>query len=147
VFISYVGIRVTDMERSLSFYRDVFGMKVVAQGDFIKNGGGRYALLRDPTSGQRLELNWYPPGSTYATPFVPGEGLDHLGVKVDDVAEKLKELAAKGVEVVPIADSLATQKRSETFTLHIGFVKDPDGNWIGFYDHPTKIARYDPDAY
>lgn len=146
MFVSYVGIRVTDIDRSVRFYTDVFGMKVVAQGDFIKQGGGRYALLKDPKSGVRMELNWYPPGSKYATPFAPGEGLDHIGVKVDSVAEKTKELAAKGVEVVPIPESLATQKRSETFILHIGFMKDPDGNWIGLYDHPSG-AKFDPDGY
>lgn len=147
MFISYVGIRVTDLERSVKFYRDMFGMKVVKQGDFLRVGGGKYALLRDTMSGQRLELNWYPENSQYATNYVPGEGLDHIGVKVANVAQKLRELSAKGVEAVPIPESLATQALSSTFTLHIGFVKDPDGNWIGLYDHPNGLTEYDADNY
>jgi lactoylglutathione lyase len=147
VFISYVGIRVTDLQRWVRFYRDVFGMKVVREGDFLRNGGGKYVLLKDATSGQRLELNWYPPNSRYDTMYEPGEGLDHIGVKVNDVAEELKELAAKGIEAVEIPDSLAEQELADGFTLHIGFVKDPDGNWIGLYDWSRPAKGYDPDSY
>lgn len=147
MFISYVGIRVTDLERSLRFYRDVFGMKVVREGDFLRSGGGKYVLLRDATSGQRLELNWYPPNSRYDAKYEPGEGLDHIGVKVDDVAEKLRELAAKGIEAVEIPSSLAEQELANDFTLHIGFVKDPDGNWIGLYDWSRPVKDFDPDSY
>jgi lactoylglutathione lyase len=147
VIVSYVGIRVTDIERSTKFYRDLFGMKVVKSGDFFKAGGGRYVLLADPKSGQRIELNWYPEGSKYASNYSPGEGLDHIGVKVDNVEKRLKELARKGVEIVPIPESLKEQKLGDAFTLHIGFVKDPDGNWIGLYDHPDGRASFDPDSY
>jgi 4-hydroxyphenylpyruvate dioxygenase-like putative hemolysin len=103
--------------------------------------------MRDEKSGQRIELNWYPEDSEFSTKYVSGEGLDHIGVKVSNIREKLRELASKGVEVVQIPDSLATQKLSDTFTLHIGFVKDPDGNWIGFYDHPDGLIEYDRDNY
>ena len=147
MFLSYVGIRVTDLDRSTRFYQEVLGLDVVRAGDFSRNGGGKYVLLRDSESGQRLELNWYPESSRYATRYIPGEGLDHLGVKVESVAEKLKELQARGVEVVPIPESLARQQFSDSFTLHIGFVKDPDGNWIGLYDHPSGMATYNPEEY
>jgi catechol 2,3-dioxygenase-like lactoylglutathione lyase family enzyme len=85
-------------------------------------------LLRDPVSGQRLELNWYHDGSRFATRYEPGEGLDHIGVKVQDVVTKLRELASKGIGVAPVPDSLGEQELGHTLTLHIGFVKDPDGN-------------------
>lgn len=147
MFVSYFGIRVTDLEKSVKFYTEVFGMMQVRAGDFIRAGGGKYILLRDPVSGQRLELNWYPGGSEFATAYEPGEGLDHIGVKVDDVAAKLKELAAKGLEVVPIPGALGEQKLSPDFTLHIGFVKDPDGNWIGLYDQSRPLGEYDPQSY
>lgn len=127
MFLSYVGIRVTDLDRSVKFYSEVFGLKVVRSGDFSNKGGGKYVLLRDSISGQRLELNWYPEGSKYATKYEPGEGLDHLGVKVDDVSAKLKELAAKGFEVVTIPDSLSEQSFGNVLTSHSGFVKDLDG--------------------
>ncbi len=147
MFVSYVGIRVRDLERSIRFYREVFGMELVRSGDFSDRGGGKFALLKDKTSGQRIELNWYAEGSRYAVNYEPGEALDHIGVKVDSVAEMQKKLAAGGVEVVPVPDTLSTQKLSSSFTLHIGFVKDPDGNWIGLYDHDRPVPPYDPDNY
>ncbi len=42
------------------------------------------------------------------------------------MAPMLEEFRAKGLEVVSIPDTLARQELSDTFTLHIGFVKDPD---------------------
>ena len=147
MFVSYFGMRVTNLERSVKFYTEVFGMRQVKAGDFLRAGGGRYVLLRDPISGQRLELNWYPDGSRFATRYEPGEGLDHIGVKVQDVAAKLKELASKGIEVAPVPDSLGEQELGPTLTLHIGFVKDPDGNWIGLYDQSRRLGEYDPGSY
>lgn len=147
MFVSYFGIRVTDLERSVKFYKEALGLEEVRRGDFSARGGGRLVLLRDRMSGQRLELNWYPEESGFAVRYEPGEGMDHLGVKVESVAETLKALASKGIETVPIPEELARQELSETFTLHIGFAKDPDGNWIGFYDHDRPVTEFDPMNY
>lgn len=147
MFVSYVGIRVTDMERSLKFYQEVLGLQLVRMGDFSDRGGGRFALLRDAISGARIELNWYAEGSVYALPFQPGEGLDHIGVKVDNVAQTLSVLASRGIEIVPIPEELATRELSGTLTLHMGFAKDPDGNWICFYDHEGRALQFVPTAY
>ena len=46
---------VRDLERSLRFYRDAFGLHEVARGDNWKQGAGVYVLLRDARSGQKLE--------------------------------------------------------------------------------------------
>ena len=142
MFVSYFGMRVTNLERSMKFYTEVLGMRQVKTGDFLRAGGGRYVLLKDPVSGQQLELNWYPDGSRFATRYEPGEGLDHIGVKVQDVATKLRELASKGIGVVPVPDSLGEQKLGPTLTLHVGFVEAPDGNWIGPYDQSRRLVEY-----
>jgi len=98
MYLSYCGIRVTDLERSLKFYTGMFGLKEVARGDRTKHGAGVYVLLRDPKSHQKLELNWYPEGSRYGVPFVAGEGLDHLAFKVDDATKTFEMLVSRGVE-------------------------------------------------
>lgn len=88
--------------------------------------GGRFVGLEDPESRQALELNWYPPGHVHATPFVPGEGLDHLGVEVDDPRALIERL-------VRLGGRIAIPPWVETGRLGpylIGFVTDPDGNWI-----------------
>ena len=122
--LRYVGIRVTDLDRSVAFYRQ--GLDLVETGRGSMNHGGRFVQLEDPESRQALELNWYPPDNPYAMPFVPGEGLDHLGVEVADlraVWDRLLRLGAHvaiapWIEVGPLRSYL------------IGFVTDPDGNWI-----------------
>ncbi len=63
--LRYCGIRVLDLERSLKFYNVLFGLKVKRKGKMYH--GGKWILLEDGRSHQRLELNWYPKDSPYAT--------------------------------------------------------------------------------
>jgi len=86
------------MRRSLTFYKEALGLKEVGSGDMSQYGGGRgaWVLLRDPLTGQQLELNCYPKGSRYDAPYSAGEGLDHIGFVVNDLPKKYKELLSKG---------------------------------------------------
>lgn len=122
--LRYFGIRVTDLEKSLKFYTELLGLKEVRRGDMSKYGGGRgtWVLLRDEVTGQQLELNWYPKGSHFAVPYVPGEGLDHIAFEVEDVEAKFDDLMARGVKPTDI-NPLSTDGWQ-------AYVKDPDGNWI-----------------
>ena len=115
----------------MKFYTELFNLKEVARGDHRKYGAGLYVLLRDGRSGQKLELNWYPEGSTHATPYTPGEGLDHVAFVVDNLEATYKELLAKGVEPTGIQPSSTGG--------WLAYLKDPDGNWIEIYQHdPAK---------
>jgi len=130
--LSYFGIRVTDLERSLKFYTGLLGLREVRRGEATKWGAGIWVLLIDEPSGQHLELNWYPPGSEYAVPYVAGEGLDHIAFLVDDVHRTFKDLVGKGA--VPTA---VTPEETDGWTA---YVKDPDGNWIEIYQHAPPSA-------
>ncbi len=121
----YVGVRVTDLERSLRFYVGGLGLRETGRGRM--GHGGSYVGLEDPVSHFELELNVYPPGSPYATPYVPGEGLDHLGVFVPDARAAIERLRALGARV-------AVEPWNEQGRYWIGFVEDPDGNWIEIQD-------------
>jgi len=146
MYLSYFGIRVTDLDRSLRFYTELFGLKEVARGDRTQVGGGRYVLLRDQKSGQKLELNWYPEGSSYDVPYSPGEGLDHIAFRVNDATETLKELIAKGVEAVELLPPLR-EGRAATYSFKLAYVKDPDGNWIELLEHSEPITASIPEGY
>jgi lactoylglutathione lyase len=139
VYLSYFGIRVTDLERSQKFYSELFGLKEVARGDRRKHGAGIYVLLRDPKSHMKLELNWYPKESQYAVPYVSGEGLDHLAFKVDDVAKTYRMLIEKGVEPTEIDPSV--------YGGWSAYVKDPDGNWIEIYQQGPPTDATIPEGY
>jgi catechol 2,3-dioxygenase-like lactoylglutathione lyase family enzyme len=88
----YVGLRVTNLERALRFYSGLLGLKKTGRGGGTKDWPPTRVLLRDPKSGQKLELNWYPEGHMHAVPYVAGEGLDHVGIRVSDVVETLAQM-------------------------------------------------------
>ena len=115
----YAGIRVRDLRRSVAFYTKGFGMKVVAKGTMPH--GGKYVHLVTPGTRMRLELNWYPRGSRFYTPYRRGEEMDHLAFVVDDVEKAYRELLKHG------AKSAVPPEKSEGTEV---YVKDPDGIWI-----------------
>jgi lactoylglutathione lyase len=141
MYLSYCGIRVSDLDRSLKFYSELFGLKEVARGDHRKYDAGLYVLLRDKKSGQKLELNWYPKDSVYGAPYVPGEGLDHIAFVVDDLKATYNELLAKGVEPTAIDPSKTSG--------WVAYVKDPDGNWVEIYQRGPGKQNSDaiPEGY
>lgn len=141
-FLSYVGIRVTDLDRSLKFYREVFGLREVARGDNTSAGKGPYVLLRDDYSGQKLELNYYVPGSKFATPYDPGDGLDHISFRVEDLGEFVATLARLGVPDAPGAPNHVLPNGHR-----VAYVTDPDGNWIEIYEHPEERLVGPPERY
>jgi lactoylglutathione lyase len=123
--LRYVGIRVTDLDRSIAFYCGGLGLREAGRGRM--SHGGAYVGLEDPVSHVELELNHYPAGSSYATPYVPGEGLDHLGFVVPDARALIEQLRRSGAKV-------AVEPWLEQGRCWIGFVEDPDGNWVEIQD-------------
>ncbi|MEU6252295.1 VOC family protein [Streptomyces sp. NPDC047043] len=81
----HIGLNVTDLDRSLAFYRDVLGFVLVGEG---KEEGRRYAFLGD---GERLVLTlWQQAGQPYE-----GEraGLHHLALEAESI-ERVREYEA-----------------------------------------------------
>jgi len=117
----YAGIRVRNLPRSLRFYTKALGMKADNQGTM--GHGGKYVQLVSPGSKMRIELNWYPPGSRFATRYTKGEELDHLAFVVDDVEKAYKDLLQKG------ANSVVSPAKAKADKVEV-YVKDPDGIWI-----------------
>jgi catechol 2,3-dioxygenase-like lactoylglutathione lyase family enzyme len=118
---TYTGIRVRDIARSVDFYTKAMGMRVVFRMRLRKTHG-EVALLKSPRSRQRLELNWYEPGSRYAKPFTVGEGLDHLAFRTGDLKQTMKELRKAGIRVV---DGPHGSPKAAWI-----YIRDPDGLWL-----------------
>ena len=119
----YVGIRVTNLQRSIDFYTKILGMSLINQGK-IEQTKGENAALQSEKSGPILELNYYGEGSPYRTKYTPGEGLDHLGFKVDNLDKALEEAEKAGHKTV-----LKLQQNGGRWA----YIEDPDGNWIELY--------------
>jgi lactoylglutathione lyase len=122
--LRYAGLRVTNLDRSLDFYTRLMGLREARRGRMAH--GGLWVLLQDPRTRQRLELNWYPPGSPFATRYVPGEGLDHIGFRVPNAATAYRRLRALGARNA-LSPTDAHGMRG------IYYVLDPDGNWIELF--------------
>lgn len=120
MYLDYAGIRVQDLERSVTFYTQAADLEELRRGTM--DHGGTWVLLGDRGSGQRLELNCYPPGSRYDTPYAPGEGLDHLGFRVADLANATAKFTAAGAKVV--------EELREDGKVVLVYLTDPDGLWI-----------------
>jgi len=93
-------------------------------------------------------LNWYPSGSPYAVDYNPGEGLDHVALRVEDLPGFLRRLATQGIERVPIDPSLAEPAgaRGTSSWFHVEYIKDPDGNWIELFERSDPIGPTPPNA-
>lgn len=112
----YTGVHVSNLERSIAFYRKALGMKLLFKTS-IKETGGRVAWLTTRGSRQVLELNWYPKRYRHGG----SSGLDHLAFEVKDASYAYRKLAKKERRAMP--------PFKEGRWL-LAYVKDPDGNWI-----------------
>jgi catechol 2,3-dioxygenase-like lactoylglutathione lyase family enzyme len=120
MYLDYAGIRVTNLARATRFVTQGLGLEKVRGGKM--GHGGVWVLYQDRTSHQQLELNWYPKGSTYATPFVGGEGLDHLGFRVNDIKAAGRRVKAAGGRLV---DQIKWKGE-----VVLAYYEGPDGLWV-----------------
>ena len=117
---TYVGIRVTDVQKSIDFYTKLLGMKLVSRGK-NEQTKGEYIALQSGEGGFILELNYYEKDSPFNTKYTVGEGLDHLAFKVDDLDKALEEARQAGYRVI-----LKMKAKEGRWA----YIEDPDGIWI-----------------
>ena len=109
-------IRVGDLERSVAFYRDAFGLKVAEKIPFPTF---TLLYLRDD-EGFELELTW---NADQTTPYDLGNGYGHLAVLADDLDGLRSQLETRGLAPQPIRTLVADGQPFARFF----FVSDPDG--------------------
>jgi catechol 2,3-dioxygenase len=126
VRIGHVHLKVSNLERSVAFYRDAFGFELMDQfGDqaaFLSAGGYHH----------HIGLNtWHSRGAGPAP--VRSAGLYHFAILYPDrkaLATALRRLVDHGVAI----DGASDHGVSEAIYLH-----DPDGNGIEIYrDRPRE---------
>jgi len=119
----YVGIRVTNLQKSIDFYTKVLGMNVKGRGK-VDQTKGEAVGLESEKDGFVLELNYYEKNSPFNTKYVVGEGLDHLAFKVENLEKALEE--AKNAGYRTILEIKADGSRW-------AYIEDPDGIWIELF--------------
>jgi catechol 2,3-dioxygenase-like lactoylglutathione lyase family enzyme len=141
--VNHIGLTVTDLDRSVAFYRDVVGLAVLVER--FRTGGEWFDTLTDNAGAVIngamlgdgdfcLQLLEYEQGGT--RPPVTGHnrvGNLHFSVNVADVAAKRDEIVTTGgYDVTPLVELPVAGGRS--FYVH-----DPDGVPVEFMqlDTPT----------
>ena len=111
-------LRVGDLDRSLAFYTEVLGMRLLRRQDYPD---GRFTLAfvgyGPESEGAVIELthNWDTPA------YELGNGFGHIALEVDDAYAACAAIKARGGKVVREAGPM------KHGTTVIAFVEDPDG--------------------
>jgi len=109
----HTRFRVSDMDKSISFYRDVLGMKVIEQK--TSSRGSKLVFFKFPDMDCELELCSFPDSGSVQVP----EDLVHLAFEVDDLEECIEKLNAAGI---PITEGPLESSNGTRFI----FTEDPD---------------------
>lgn len=126
--ILHTMIRVGDLERSIRFYTDVLGMKLIRRHEYPE---GRFTLAfvgyGEEKESAVIELthNWDTPN------YDMGNGFGHIAIEVDDAYQACETVKQKGGKVVREAGPMKNSN------LVIAFVEDPDGYKIEFIQKGT----------
>ncbi|MGH9629635.1 MAG: methylmalonyl-CoA epimerase [Bryobacteraceae bacterium] len=97
--LDHLGIAVRSLDRALSFYEDLLGLRVSAR-ETVEHEKVHVAML--PVSGARIELlEPAEPGSVIGK-FLEkrGEGLHHIALAVPDLQAVVSRLRERGARLV-----------------------------------------------
>lgn len=106
--------RVHDLDRTVSFYKDVLGLEETSR--HTSGRGSQLVFLKAPGSEEEIELCKFDESG----PVQVGPDLTHLAFEVDDLEAFAKETAAKGY---PLSDG---PNKSSGGSV-IGFIDAPEG--------------------
>jgi len=109
----HTRFRVSDMDKSISFYQDILGMEVIEQKTSPR--GSKLVFLKFPGMDCELELCSFPDSGSVHVP----EDLVHLAFEVDDLEVCIEKLNAAGV---PITEGPLETSNGTKFI----FTEDPD---------------------
>lgn len=116
--------RVKDLEKTVSFYKDVLGLKEV--GRHTSGRGSQLVFLKAPESEEEIELCKFDESG----PVVVGPDLTHLAFEVDDLDKFAQETAAKGY---PLSDG-----PHKSSSGRIAFIDAPEGYEIELIERARK---------
>ncbi len=125
-------IRVGDLERSLAFYTETLGMRLLRKKDYPE---GRFTLAfvgyapESESAVIELTHNWD------TARYDLGDGFGHIAVEVDDAYSACAEIKRRGGNVVREAGPM---KHGSSV---IAFVQDPDGYKIELIQKGTHGGR------
>jgi len=111
-------LRVGNLERSIKFYTEILGMKLLRQKEYPE---GKFTLAflgyGDEKQNTALELTYNWDTESYDL----GNGFGHLAIEVDDVYEAAEKIRQQGGKIIREPGPM------NAGTTLLAFVADPDG--------------------
>ena len=123
-------LRVGDLQRSLDFYTNVLGMRLLRREDFAE---GRFTPAfigyGDELDHSVIELthNWD------TKQYQLGDAYGHIALEVEDIREAVSQAARLGAKVVRTAGPLPGKP-----VELIAFIEDPDGYRVEMIERASK---------
>jgi lactoylglutathione lyase len=128
-------LRVGNLERSLQFYCELLGMKLLRQKDYP---GGEFTLAfigyGEESENTVIELTYNWGKEKYEL----GDAYGHIAIAVDDIYSTCKDIAARGGN---ITRQPGPMKHGSTV---IAFVEDPDGYKVELIQSKNQTATAQP---
>lgn len=122
----HTRMRVSDMDQTIAFYRDVLGLEVLERKTSPR--GSHLAFLRVPNSDELIELCSFPPSG----PVKVQEDLVHLAFQVENLDETITALNEQGVK---ITDGPTATSSGSRFV----FIDAPDGYEVELIERPAGV--------
>lgn len=130
--VLHTMIRVGDLDRSIKFYTDVLGMKLLRRKDYPD---GKFTLAfvgyGPETEHAVVELTYNWGTDKYDL----GNAFGHIALEVDDAYKACEDIKKRGGRVTREAGPM---KHGSTV---IAFVEDPDGYKIELIQRGTQGAK------
>ena len=115
--------RVTDLEKTVAFYRDVLGLQETRRSTSPR--GSRLVFFKAPGSEEEIEICQYDASG----PLVIGPDVTHLAFEVDDLEAFAQHAAAQGY---PLSDGPTATGSGSV----IAFIDAPEGYEIELIQKP-----------
>jgi len=127
--ILHTMLRVGDLDKSIAFYSDVLGMKLLRRSDYPE---GKFTLAfvgyQDEAAGAVLELTYNWGVSSYDM----GNAYGHIAIEVEDAYKACEMVKQRGGKVVREAGPMQHGKTV------LAFIEDPDGYPIEFIQRKNR---------
>lgn len=143
VAADHTGITVSNLERSLAFWRDILGFELSHRthqtgelaGEITGVQGAEISLAVLKAPGHKIELLEYlaPPDRKHLAPRPCDVGSVHVALTVDDLDAVLAAIAASGWHVAGKAQTLQSGPNAGK---RVVYARDPDGTTIEFMQLP-----------
>ena len=146
--VGHIGIQVTNVDRSITWYRDVLGLTLTGRWPMGENG--EMAFMRFTDDHHNIVLFTHPTRVTDENRHAGYNALQHIALEVADRDEWLRALAdlkRKGVEIVqgplihgPEGGPGAGRNMGGSGSRSFYFL-DPDGNRLEIYTDMMKVPE------